>query len=370
MDLFTIVCSANPRARDRMSQNIMRGVEYLKSEVSLNPLSKFTNLERDNLSITYTSFNDVVGYHESSGIIRISYGNVASVKIDEKIGNSTFSKSELIRCLDKTGKSYSVVLYNKVDKSVTFFGDKIGQRTLFYSMKDDHLIVSSHEVGVICSGLIDTDVDPVSMATVNTAGWSLGNYGLIKGVRACQPMTCGLFRKGTLQVEVMPKPEEQITPDSKTLAQECCAYLAEDLEGTGTVEIELSAGFDSRGALGATLSSKSAGQLHGFSEGEADSEDVIVAADIARRVGISFERRDTPKSDLETFRKQWAYSAVENNGNFDISVLASKKPTQPDMIPDVSICGDGGEIFRGYYYPYRPFEHVRGIPDADPFSIL
>ncbi|MEM7671557.1 MAG: hypothetical protein AAF317_20945 [Pseudomonadota bacterium] len=233
--------------------------------------------------------------------------------------------------------------YDLATGAITLGCDVSGQLALRYARIGATVYVASHDIAL--APFVPLEVDETTRASIRDAGWSVGGFSLIRGIEVCRGGETVTLRDDV--VRTGPDYPPETCPETAMLD-----YLGARMPA-GTVTVELSAGFDSRAALAATLACKETHEIAAFSEGPADSLDVTVAREICRRYGISFEHRLTPPADTAFILDSWSRTAASSNGHIDISILASRQPSC-----GTTICGDGGEIHRGYYYPYTPFQRL------------
>lgn len=252
--------------------------------------------------------------------------------------------------------AYSTLRYDSQTGSVTLESDLSGQLCLRYAQIGRTLYVASHDL--LLAPYVPFSVDERSLTNLRKVGWSLGGHSLIQGITTCPAGSRVTIRpNGTVETSHSSLPTTHSAHDA------ILGYLSDRLP-SGLVTVELSAGFDSRAALAATLACKEVSDIRAFSEGPADSQDVMVAAEICKRYGIAFTHRTTYHRSFEEVLNDWSHAAALNNGHIEVNILASRGKSIP------TVCGDGGEIYRGYYYPYRPFERLRSPVSIDPHQVL
>lgn len=252
--------------------------------------------------------------------------------------------------------AYATLDYDSQSGDVTLQNDLSGQLSLRYAQIGDVLYVATHDL--LLAPFVPFSIDAASLSNLQRTGWSVGGHSLIQGISTCPPGSRVTIRSnGAVETASLPLPGRTSGIDTML------AYLSDRLPSSA-VMVELSAGFDSRAALAATLACKDASDIRAFSEGPANSQDVTVAAEICKRYGISFEHRTTRERRPEDVLNDWSHSAALNNGHIEVNILASRGK------PEATVCGDGGEIYRGYFYPYRPFERLRGKTSISPQRVL
>lgn len=231
--------------------------------------------------------------------------------------------------------------------SVTLENDISGQASLRYAVRDGVIYIASHDI--LLAPYVPFEIDEQSCAELRRVGWSTGGYSLIKGIQVCPG-----GQSVHVSLDEIHYSRVGFSVGSETdQVDRCLDFLGARLP-SGKVTVELSAGFDSRAALAATLACKPVSDIVAFSEGPTDSEDVMVARQICTQNGIAFTHRQTSPQPIDTILENWSRASANNNGHIEVNILASQYGDEP------TICGDGGEIFRGYFYPYVPFQSLRG----------
>jgi hypothetical protein len=265
--------------------------------------------------------------------------------------------SELVVELGSEGGAFSRLTYDKPSGTLKLESDITGQLALRYAFMDGHVIVSSHDV--LLAPFLAYEPDEASLAAIARFGWSVGGHALVRNITVCRGGESVLIERDG-RVTVTPAQ----FPQGGDTVQSMLDYLGSRLP-SGPITVELSAGWDSRAALAATLACKSASDIRVFSEGPEESLDVCIAKDLCKTLGVSFTRRETKMRPPADILRDWTASAWRNNGNIEIDVLASRHRTEGSVV-----CGDGGEIHRGNYYPYVPFGRLVKLQQYSPEQTL
>src|SRR5262249_30300241 len=124
-------------------------------------------------------------------------------------------------------------------------------------------------------------------------------------------------------------------------------YMERHIAHAPRILAELSAGFDSRAALATAISIVGRDRFNSISSGTPGSMDVRIGRKVAGRLGIAHRGGLPAESSAEEYHHQIELMALETNGDAN-ALIAMTKSIEP-LLP--RLCGDGGEIFRGYYYP-------------------
>ncbi|MDJ0630931.1 MAG: hypothetical protein QNJ44_21920 [Rhodobacter sp.] len=248
--------------------------------------------------------------------------------------------------LSEAGGAFGKVVYRAADDTLVLSSDITGQLALRYVIDGTAVRVASHDIALAPYCAFDPDGD--SLDHVRRIGWSVGNASLIQGIEVARGGETVEIANGAATVTPArfptgPQPLETMLD-----------YFGQRLPA-GPVEVEISAGFDSRAALAATLACKPATDIRLFTEGPEDSLDVQLARKIAGTLGVPLDHRNGSHPTTEAFFQAWDAATLATNGHIEINILASADPSAPPRV-----CGDGGEIYRGYYDRYRPFQRVLG----------
>jgi len=265
--------------------------------------------------------------------------------------------------------SFGAMLWDRKAGTVRLFCDVTGQRSLRFTTEGDgSLCVSSHDIGLVIGAGLTPRVDASALRMTGAIGWPVATGSLLEGVTVCPPFECTVLSpkpdREASEFSVRLDPISSPEPAGSTLMEMSLEWLGRSTGGSGDIVVELSAGFDSRASTAATLAVADPHRIRAFSEGPAESEDVTVAREIAKRAGIAFERRETTKMPADAFLDAWSRSTVASNGCADVSALVSRSLDAERADAPTTICGDGGETFRGYFYPYRPLERTLRPPIA------
>jgi hypothetical protein len=373
VNIFTFVCGYQQQASETFKKVARSGFEKLFVQEIDSPMQKI--IETDLSGAFFLAAKvadgspDEVHIAQDERYFLVIWGEIVGLEATAALHRlNCDGVSTLVAEARSHDGCFGVMIFDKQDRSISLFSDIVGQRTSrFVALPDGIVVVSSHDLGLAIMGVVPPVEDSLSLASITSIGWSLGNASLIDGIQACYPSELIVISGPSLlkntsqanQVDIYQIQNTSTTTD-QPLHDLVVHWLGGSIESRKPIWVELSAGFDSRASLAATLAVANAEALTAFSEGPADSLDVQVAKEIAHRAGIRFEHRETPMQTPEAFVFEWSRTAAATNGNIDISVLASRKSAPRSEAPPVSICGDGGEIYRGHFYPYRPFSRVAG----------
>jgi asparagine synthetase B (glutamine-hydrolysing) len=271
---------------------------------------------------------------------------------------------------------YGMVLYDRMSKEVWLGGDAVGQRCLHYVLQDDLLLVSPHDIVLAATALVPAYVDPISFASIGLFGWSVGGASLLGAIRAVPPGGLVALR-GDSPPRLLPHPlfvacdqrrgsVAEIRQIRERIIEAAQDYLARHLGHLPQILVELTGGFDSRAALAAATSVVDRDRLSSFSDGAPNSMDVRIGRKVAERIGIAHRGGLPPENSAEERRRYIEVMALETNG--DANALLAM--TNRIGLTPPRLCGDGGEIFRGYYYRFLEAEDRQPAIDAMIASVF
>ncbi|MGH1340441.1 MAG: hypothetical protein ACRBN8_02735 [Nannocystales bacterium] len=272
-----------------------------------------------------------------------------------------------------TDLAFGALSFDRDTETLTALGDVIGQRSLRFASSGDTTIVSPHDIAVLATGLLPFELDTASAASSFAVGWSLQGVPLARGLTRVQPMEAVTLTTSGSEVRSLrglgvPVGSRATSPSDDVVAAQL-AYLDATLPSKGMITVELSAGLDSRGSLAAALAVRPKHQLRVFSDGGPDSQDVRVAREIAKRVRVAFDNPKPVRPTHEAVIRELSHFAMAANGTGEALACMTNRATDFTADPDVSVSGDGGEVFSGYYFPYRPFRTLSndGVRPKDAF---
>ncbi len=280
-----------------------------------------------------------------------------------------------VEAVRKTNASFGGVVFDRESNTLLAAGDVCGQRSLRYAQAEGMTIVSPHDVGVLATGLVPYELDTTSAASAFSIGWSVRGVPLVRGVTRVQPMEQVELSSDAAtarRLEPLGAAYERAEGShADAVVQAQLEHLDAVLPTDRTITVELSAGLDSRGSLAAALALRPKARLQVFSDGGPESLDVRVAREIAQQAGVAFDNpppRRRPPADAVI--RELGHLALAANGTGEALAFMTNRPTDFSRDPDVSVSGDGGEIFSGFYFPYRPFlpQTIEGVRPRDAFA--
>ncbi len=352
--------------QDGIKPNIDRVVKKapLLAEISGKPESGFLKLEKtSNIAMSKLGGQKVVfGQAQEGNVHFVIFGEWYGPDLTDYLSKrDDLTPTDIAHLVDHEG-IYSLFVHFSKSKISYAFGDRIGQRSWRYSQQGQNIAFSPHDLVLIASGLSGIEIDPVTKESMELIGWSVRNRSIYQDIHIVDPGTYVQFKDGHAYTDKIPKHALK-----GQVFERVVSYFEKEIGESDDIVVELSAGADSRAALGFTRMLRSSDKISVFSEGPEDSVDVKIAEEICRREGLKFSRIETPHTTAEKYADLWQKAALEANGHIDISILTSAKEYDPNQ---VVVGGDGAEIYTGYFNPYRLLGRtLQRNSDPDPFYI-
>ena len=273
---------------------------------------------------------------------------------------------------------FSAVIVDRRNGATILIGDPLGQRNLRYYTNGETLIASPHEVSLVATGYCPIEFDYISACSIVSVTWSLRGKSLLKKVHTCHASEYVKWLNGKLQVisdSVFDSSQRIEKGDSTAISKNLDQMLEvaqlnirNIINNQSEVETTLSAGLDTRGIFSLLLSIMEPSQIIAYSSGDPDYSDVKVASKIAKIYGTRFYRKLHSPAVIDTFISHSDLIAYSMNGDcpgsFGLFPL-------PELEPYAKLIffGDGGEIFRGFYYG-KPSSYFSPQTDLSLINVI
>ena len=256
--------------------------------------------------------------------------------------------------------SFSAVLIDLTSASMFVVSDAIGRRALRYFCHQDLLLISNHDLPIVASGLCALNFDLVTAASIVSCGWSIRGASLVQNLQVCDSQSYVRRHAGrTERVLNRSSRYGNVSSEGDTRAR---SRLTEEMvetlrravrthcEAQTDIRTALTGGLDSRAIFGLLVSLLEPARIVAHTAGSPDEFDVSAARRIASAYGARHEwsAPDVPSSDA--FLTNCDALAFYRNGDV-CSKLAMYPVIRYDHDAPVRFGGQGGEIFRGYFYP-------------------
>lgn len=272
-----------------------------------------------------------------------------------------------VRTVRELDGCFGAVLVDDTKSQVILLNDPTAQRRLFFYTDKEMLLVSPHDFMLAASGAFPLAWDTGAMASTLVVGWSVQGASYMQGVRHGASNTYIAWSNGShreihdpildLQQTLDPHDTRSVRDNLNQMIELAGSAVREVVADRKVVRVELSAGADSRMVFGLALgASESAQNIVPVCVGGPACTDVNVAHRLCSNYGISFARTETVTPSAEEFAAEATRLAFAANGDANSNRLVLQ-PRQGYTTDDVlQLHGNGGEIYRGYYYP-----RVRGV---------
>lgn len=260
----------------------------------------------------------------------------------------------LVRSLDGC---FGALLIDRRERIVYLLSDTIGRRSLRYRLLPEGILVSTHDLPIVSTGLCAPDVDPVSAGSALTFGWSIGARSLVRGIRCCDPNEYVWWKDGATGrvwdplIRTQDRLEQRDVKGRRAKVDEMIELARTNtqffLRANPDVNVDVTAGLDSRAVLAIALSVQPASSLTAVTAGT-QSTDVRMARLLARLYRIPHRASIPSTQDVDTFAQNlrlWAYAM---NGMTHGKRAVDAPPILTGRTPTLS--GTGGEAYRGHYY--------------------
>jgi hypothetical protein len=188
--------------------------------------------------------------------------------------------------------------------------------------------------------------DPLHLCALLNPGFPLGSATPFAGVAAVPGSTALRLRNGSLTRAENPAEATAGGRGAREVAEALVAAVAPLRDAGETVELSLTGGKDSRLIAAALVKAgvPAVAKTHGFG----DHPDVVVAAEIARRLGIEHVVR-TPAAPGQRVDVLGRIRATVLVADGMLSAFENVGRPDPAAAPALTAGGHGGELLRGGY---------------------
>lgn len=263
--------------------------------------------------------------------------------------------------VSKMDGNLSAVVMDRAQRSVWLVGTLLGHRSLFYHSAPGTLMVSPHDLTLIATQRIPIVFDPVSLASMAACDWSLGGRSLIAGLARCHPLHAVRWRGGELMQRRLANPFERgriaardkvgVQRQVNRVVDRLMEYVERHVAGLPRVQCSLTAGVDSRAMFAALCGARGGGAITATTSGGERNLDVVVARRIARMAGAVHQRQEPTPPSGDDFIASARLRAFFCCGDTNAKRAMTRLP-RIDPAREWSAGGNGGEIFRGFFYQY------------------
>jgi hypothetical protein len=257
--------------------------------------------------------------------------------------------------------NFSALIVERDTRRVWTAGTLLGHRALVYAATGTAFAVSPHDLALVATGLFPPEVDRNSLASMLVCDWSLSGRPLLASARRCHPLQLVQFEAGRAETRALSVRlfEPRFDARDRGGVRRQVALVADQLEhtarqmtaGLDCIEGSLTAGLDSRALWATLLAAAAARPLLCTTTGGDRSLDVRVARRLARSFGARHQRRDVEAPAADDFTRVLSLMAFFASGDTSAKRALTRLPNLTTPLPWLA-GGTGGEIFRGFFYPY------------------
>lgn len=229
--------------------------------------------------------------------------------------------------------------------------DTLGLVPVFAAARDGGVLVSNS--ATLIARLLDLrSPDPLGVSSFMGLGWAAGHSTLTHGIEALSGGARHTLRAGELQTKrrfgphaLAPAAREHV--DEREIATRLTRLTARAIEGAERVSCALTGGHDTRVLL-ALLRAADGEDACYYTDGRAGDIDVVIARELARRLGFE---HTIVSHDLEGAELDWVQVAArfvaQNDGRSSLLQLSDYIDLADEHPPlGVKLWGVGGEIGR------------------------
>lgn len=265
-----------------------------------------------------------------------------------------------VRSLDA---NFAAIVVDLPTSTLFIMSDLIGHRALRYHQSGDCLLISTHDLPIVATGLCPTEFDLVSACSIVSMEWSIGGQSLLKHVPVCHPNEYVQYSKAGLKrvPEPLISSNQRIEPGDKRACKAQIQGMIDHMQhrtrractGEADIALELTGGLDSRAALAVLHSVVDADRVAAYTQGEKRDLDVAMARCVARTYGLRHETRVPDAPSTDQFSEHARLLAWHMNGDTNGKRALSPLP-MCDFTPAPHVAAVGGEIYRRYYHSHVP----------------
>lgn len=223
--------------------------------------------------------------------------------------------------LNKITGWYNVFLFDSNSETGFLFNDRLGYLPLFYYESSAAYLFSSKIESILASGLMPkTEFDLTSIAEHLFFNYTLSDNTFIEGIKTLEPSTLLHFNSNgssnksiywDFKQFIVEKPHNKREGLNQLNAGLKKAFSKLDNNSSRSLNVSLTGGWDSRVVLSYLLHIKE--QLHLFSYGAKDADDITIPQNIAKKEGIKYTPYILSDQYLKEEFSESAFSTINNS---------------------------------------------------------
>lgn len=260
---------------------------------------------------------------------------------------------------------FAAVIVDRVEQTVFLVNDLTGRLALRYLADGPSLLISTHDLPLVATGRCPLTLDLCSAYSSLLFDWSLSGNSFLQAIKVGQGDSYVKWQNGKtdriynplldLSVRISAKDKEGIQTQIDKIMAHMRNVTYEFCKGAENVEIDLTAGLDSRTILAILYSiGYPREKIKSSTIGDENSGDVQTAQYIAKKYRFSHRCLSSSQPDQEEFLQHLDLLAYSMNGATNGQRAVVNPLPQNNLNQSPHLYGGGGEIYRGYVYPSQP----------------
>jgi asparagine synthase (glutamine-hydrolysing) len=252
--------------------------------------------------------------------------------------------------------AYAIIVLDKINRKCLIITDRYKIYTFIYIMKDENSFIISDSIKEIIKYIPQFKLNKESLLEFFNFGFILGNKTPIEEIYTFEPATIYTIDEN-LNMQENIYWQFQKEKNSKATKEEFLnlfnKHVLNGLSLEDKISMPLTGGLDSRTVLSACISKK--GQLHCYTHGIKQAEDVKIAKGICQMLKIDYNFYETDAKIVENIPLVADKLTDEFNGMLNVimfSHLISSYEQEKEK-GFLFFSGVGGELLRCYFTPKK-----------------
>jgi len=266
---------------------------------------------------------------------------------------------------------FSAIIIDKKIDEVIAFSDVFGLRRWRYFSNSCTTIISTQDIPIIATGLVPLNFDLTSLYSILTLDWSLRGKSIIQDISSIHPTEILKIKETKIQIQNQPiiTDENRIDINNKKELKEnvnqTISLMQQEIElrtkNIEKIQLDLTAGRDTRAILGLILSKRKANQqIFSRTMGYPVNPEVKTAEKIALIYNIEHNNTIPQVIENDSFVKHVKLLAFTANG--DTTSIRAIHP-----FPNIEDCNfpKFNGVGTGIYYRPKLHKHVHDLSKED-----